>query len=280
MPFHTTVMSQWPSTSTVTINVAFIVSEDILTRLVTAIKELAGNDIKTFFRVGFADGSSVRYSDVDDLVKLSNLGTRTIRELHFSAVRPTAATESVRRTRLRALLRVLTNNPTNIKVNASEPLSISIVFDSARYGAPLARISVKGSERDVFDVGNAAREIVEMSRAWYSKLITIELFLVGMFLFVVGAFGVGSLLFRIAGIDGDIEYGVLEVLGGMAVIFGVPAVVLWVLNEAKKWLFPRAVFLIGEGKRRYDRTVFWRNTIGVVVLLGFLVSAAASFVVG
>lgn len=46
----------------------------------------------------------------------------------------------------------------------------------------------------------------------------------------------------------------------------------------QRWMFPRSVFALGDGKERMKRRAFWRNVLGLVILAGFVINLVAAVV--
>jgi hypothetical protein len=275
------------STSKQELKIAFVLDEDALRQLISKIQSTVGQQTVTTFYVGFSDKTTIQTSDINHVLSLPNSGPKTIDWLAFTITRRPNSGKPYRLKllrRLRASLHALWNPDSDTRRNrqgssamasrdkpADETLEVAVKFFNLS-GVSSVDYEIAGDEREVFYLTSAINESVLAVRTWYSKLAHMDTSWGWFILFpLVGA--------SLALIDFDSR------------IFGIPSWLVWagsfvvlvvlliVLKRSKGWLFPIAVFAIGEGRKHNERLRFWRTTIGVAVILGFIVSVVSGLIV-
>jgi hypothetical protein len=275
------------STSKQELTIAFVLDEDALRQLISKIQSTIGQQTVTSFNVGFSDKTTITTSSISDVLSLPNSGLKTIEQIAFTITRGPSSAKTYKFKFLRRARKAIqalrgadsdtnkdrvgsaASNPND--GSADEALKVSVKFWNIT-GVSSVDYEIAGDEREVFYLTSAINESVLAVRTWYSKLAHTEAGWLGIILVPLASFG-----FII--IDYDARMFGMPLWLVLAVSLVGLLVLLFLLAKLKSWLFPIAVFAIGEGRKHNERLRFWRTTIGVAVILGFIVSIVSGLLV-
>ena len=220
------------ASKTRSLDIAFVVTPDLLKRLTVILKETSDT---LEYTVKFSDGTSVHYDRIEDVVGQPNSDERSIISLIAGTADETDKSAYV-----------------NLKKNDS----------------PSLEYTINGAQRDVVYFADQLDDWVAATRQWYSPFFSgpsnasgagIILLLVAVVLPVYA----WDHISRLSGALGK---------GGSYNWVGLPALALmgvaeyWILK-----LFPRGTFAIGQGERRHQFFVYIRRTVMFGTLLSVLV---------
>ena len=239
--------------------VAFILTEELLKDCASTIEEaltstdeqLSAQRSKMQFQVEFARSGEFSTDELEDVLALANSGTGLIRSI-------TISTNLFRTPKVHMRFR----NTTSI--------------DSVSY-------SVTGNDRDTFLVAGRLDELVGRSRAWYSRLAHLDMVSVLLGLIVV-AWVIITTATGLMAILGKYHSGESNA-GDQAAAFVITMAALIVvtiagmlLNQFRRWLFPVAIFAIGDERRREQKLQFWRSVLGIAIIIALVVNVVTALV--
>lgn len=223
---------------------AFIVGEDELKKLADLLFDRVGN---LEIRAGCADDVARTFANVKELAAFENAKGKEIRRLHISA-------------RSDDFKKLAT-----IELSGSRWRGIALDF---------------GARDDV--VSRLRTEVLELiggMRPWYAVLHRVDFESIAFLAYLLLWFGLlVAAAFKWIPVDGGKEQNrsasalaQLVIYGGIAALFAMGIV----LNRFRDSVFPRAVFLIGQGKVRFQHL----ERIQWGIIIGFIVSFAAGVVI-
>lgn len=210
------------ASKTRTLDIAFVVTPDLLRRLAVILGETS-NTLE--YTAKFSDGTSVHYDKIEEVIGQPNSDERSIISLIAGTADETVKSAYV-----------------NLKKNDS----------------PSLEYTINGAQRDVIYFADQLDDWVAATRQWYSLFFSSEkgfsgarsvLFFV-VFLLPIYAWDHISRLSGALGKGGSYQWVALPAL----TLLGVAE--YWILK-----LFPRGTFAIGHGERRHQFFVYVRRTV-------------------
>lgn len=236
--------------------IAFVLSEDHIRRLVALISDNIESsssllEAAIHYKVEFPGSAELSTESLDDVLALPNSGNKQIKAIRMLAV-------------------------------GAEPSIYVRLSDISGYAN--VRYSVTGTDKQVFYITDKLGDVVGSIRMWHSRLSHADLFL--FVLMILWAFAVpaglifGWLLLSGRAPDEPLSAGRYILNTSLSyVLVGVLFGIVAVAAKVRSHLFPTAVFMIGDGKERYDRILFWRRTVmGVGIVLPLVVAALSALV--
>lgn len=220
--------------------IAYILDHDSLMRIVKILQEISE---LIEFTMTCSDDSKIECSSIDDVFAFANIKTRAITSI--SLVTPWGKRPQ-----------------------------INVRFRSEKYRP--VEYDVKGNDKEVYYFSGKLDEAISSLRQWYSKIAFVDIYLLlSLSLFIAYLLLIGFLM-----LVGKISikqivpksFTGIELLPVLAIIF-----LDRLLNFLRVRIFPVAIFLIGDGIKRYKNILFWRRTVGVSFLLSILASLIASW---
>lgn len=154
-----------------------------------------------------------------------------------------------------------------------------IDFESDGYRAGI-NYRIDGERDDAEHVEAEIEQIIARARQWYSHLAFVDLvgLLLGAALFAWLAF---SLIYFILALAGKVSEEPSSprdsaLAQGFAIVLVVILAAIGALgNKFRRWLFPVAIFALGEEGDRPRKLSAWRWFLGGTVVVGFIVNLAA-----
>lgn len=159
-------------------------------------------------------------------------------------------------------------------------LRTSIVFEEKQEYGGYIRYSVRGKDSEVLHMSRAIEEIIASTRMWYSSLVAFEPYHKGMLQGAYSSFslaattvsGALAALFYLGPSASRAHYLQIALAVSLFLIVS-PALAPPII----RFLFPAAIFAIGDGKARAENARFWRNIIGGGVILAIVVGLITAF---
>jgi hypothetical protein len=222
------------------LSIAFVLDELSLRRIVSI---LEGVSKPIEFEIACSDQFSVTYSTLDDVLNFPNSSQRRITAL-------------------------------SLTTPWGKSPGISVSLRNRDFLSMQSR--VRGTEQEVYLIAPRLEEALAPLRPWYSVISKWDLSIVFPGLLAVSVI-LGYLGFRIAvthhshdsvgvGIlTGFVSWGILF----LPAVFSAPLV---------RMVFPMGSFLIGDGVRRHQATLFWRRIVGGGLFISVLGSIIASLI--
>ncbi len=210
------------ASKTRTLNIAFVVTPDLLKRLAVILGETSDT---LEYTAKFSDGTSVHYNEIEDVIGQPNSYERSIVSLIAGTTDETVKSAYV-----------------NLKKNDS----------------PSLEYTINGAQRDVIYFADQLDDWVAATRQWYSPFFSGPSnpsgagLILGLALFLLPLYVWDhiSRLYVAVGKQGSYSW------------IGLPAIALmgvgeyWILK-----LFPRGTFAIGQGERRHQFFVWVQRAI-------------------
>ncbi len=237
---------------------AYMVDEDSLRRLDRLLNEEVLSEAEpspTYedapreftYQVYFSDGSNLRTYSLDEVVDLPNSRDRRI---------------------------------TSIAVSEPFWLHDLRVHISFRQYSSIAAVEyeVAGEASKALHLADRLDQHLSAVRQWYTPLIRVNEFKVLsilMFLFALAYLAFFVYAMNTEGITTiPPAIATFSFLGPVAIMV-IGAVFLWLRRK----LFPVATFAIGQGVARNKNLNYWRNVLGIVVVLGLILNVVAGLLV-
>jgi hypothetical protein len=219
--------------------------------------------------------------DADRLSRLHDLPSTYVDDLHY---RMESSDGISRQVNLEELLDA---------DNAAETQICEVYVSGGSYGErhvslwfinrrtlPIA-VNLSGPEPEVVDLDRRLTRLLAGTRPWYDWFSTVNVLpfalalvlaalLIGLF-FILTAIAQGLHGARESALSANLTTATLAMI-----VCLVPTVALLLLAAFQKRLFPVGTFAIGQGKQRHE----FGEKLRWVVIIGFVVSAAASLLVG
>lgn len=225
------------ASKTRSLNIAFVLSPDLLKRLAAILME-ASETLE--FTVKFADGTNVQYSRVEEIIEQPNSKHRSI----ISLIAGTAG--------------------------EGTPSANMVLKAKAKEGEPSVEYTVSGPQRSVVYLSDQLDDWVAAIRQWYSRGFSpgawIPILIVVIFLPIYAWNHASHFFFSEAVSQGKSESWVQ----------GLSIVLMWIVEYFIFRLFPRGTFTIGRGATRYQFLVSLRWSVLVALLVSFLASILAN----
>lgn len=190
---------------------------------------------KVDIRADCADGFSREFENVDDLIHYENSKSKEIRRLHLSA--------------------------------SSGDLSKSATITFPDFSKRGILIDFTGSEDFVYTLQRNTLDIITGTRPWYSILARIINSVYGWSL----AFGI---VYPALSVMSSFVYKVENIIVPF-IVFILTWMIVIPLNKLCQFLFPQAVFTIGQGKFRFEDKERFQWGVGIA----FIVSLAAGLII-
>jgi hypothetical protein len=221
---------QSEASKTRTLNIAFVVTPDLLKRLAVILGETSDS---LEYTVKFSDGTSVRYDRIEDVIEQPNSDKRSIVSL--------------------------------IAGTANEAVKSAYV-NLKKDDYPSLEYTINGAQRDVIYFADQLDDWVAAMRQWYSPFISnpssTDFSGASMLLFLavlalpLYAWEYISRLYSPLGKGHPYSWVAIPAL----IIMGTAE--YWILK-----LFPRGTFAIGQGERRHQFFIYTRRTVLVGCIL-------------
>jgi hypothetical protein len=221
-----------PSVSTSQVfDIAYVLDEQNLRQLDNLLKEFSP---QIEYELECSDSSTFNYDSVEPIIKFANISKRRITKL--TARSPFG----------------LTKPPTLLKIYMT--LEVSSFLPPIYY-------SIDGEdEKNVFYMANKLDEFFVAHKQWYTNLVNIYFFLL-FFLFIGMCFLIPAILYSLRQFP--------DQASGISV--SVALIIILCLAIILNRLFPKSIFAIGEGVKRYERIKTCR-TILSTLLIGMFIS--------
>jgi hypothetical protein len=236
------------ASKTRSLKIAFVVNADHLRRLDTVLSE-ASKQLE--YTVGFSDGTSVRYNDVEDVIKLPNssehsitsliAGTPEEKTLDDIPYMPISAGPGVPST----------------KVAVGPPPTAYVTLRKSNPAeAPSVEYTITGPQRNVVYLGAQLDDWVAAIRQWYSFFGSFGAagFVLALFAFFGPLLLWDKLLLLFPQVVRTLSWVKLLVL-----------VLLYVVEFGIFKLFPRGTFAIGRGATRNEFLMKLRMAVGALL---------------
>jgi hypothetical protein len=220
---------------------AFQITTKEIQALWTAVSQNSSHAKLTF---GCSDGSAIATTDADSVLKFPNSRTRSISRIEFDN-------------------------------GYGSDLRIRVVFESTA-GFSKIQYQLAGDDKAVLHKAREIEEIIETCRVWYSSIaaspfargaLTASFYFIGF---------IGSFWAFVALNHGT--KGMPRILNYLPILLSPFYLVALLANRWIPWMFPPAVFAIGDGIRRARNSAFLRRFVGVTLLAGLILSVAGRFV--
>ena len=230
---------------------AFVVSPDGVKKIVELLQKHIG---KVDISAGCADDFSREFKTVKDLIAYENSKTKEISSIYLRAR------------------------------SDDYSKSITIVFRRSSWLSLGISIDAIGREDVVSRLKEKILDIVAGMRPWYDVVYRLNLlckFLLWGIFFILGFIRILSYISVLAleskWVPVDEILTILAALprGRLAITSILLLVIALSFNKLREFFFPSAVFMIGQGESRFK----YKERFQWVVIIGFVVSLAASFVV-
>jgi len=213
--------------------IAFVLGEQSLRQILTIMSSVS-EDIGYILEC--SDRSTITCSSLDEVLGFQNSKRRRIRGL---------------------ILHTPYDQPTYVQVRFREDVSLDPI-----------ECTVRGNDETVLILSSRLDDSISSLTQWYGVLAfysTAWLLLLTTGLLLLGLIGIGAFGHPDHATNERIEGLRLGgvILATVFLTFGVT----WVQNA----LFPRSVFLIGDGRSRYNRIVFFRRSLILPFLIGLIV---------
>src|SRR5258708_3867810 len=244
------------------LKIAFVVNADHLRRLATVLGE-ASKQLE--YTVGLSDGTSVRYSDVEDIIKLPNSKERSITSL-IAGTPEEKTLDDIRYMPGKGQVGVPS---TEAAVNPPSTAYVTLRKSNAAE-SPSVEYTITGPQRHVIYLGARLDDWIAATRQWYSPGRSSEA--VGAVLAIVAIFG--PLLL------GD---KVLQFLPArvktLAWVKPLAIVLPYVAEVGIFNLFPYATFAIGRGATKHDFLI-WLRRAAVALVASTIVGVIIKLILG
>ena len=228
---------------------AFVVGPDELKKLVDLLQERVG---KVSISADCIDKIQREFSTVKELIDYENPKSKRISRIYLSAR------------------------------SDDYSKSATIAFrDSSSFSGGVS-LSITAREDVVLRLKDKILDIVAGTRRWYSPLATFDFtkiihWIVYFLFFFVVVISIAFLAFKFGLISDDKEG--IEIRDQVRVFITFPSFIFFIvcftfLSKPFKWLFPSGVFMIGQGRSRYETL----ERIQWCVVIAFMVSLAAGVV--
>lgn len=216
---------------------AFVVGKDELKKVADLLSDRIGN---LEIRADCTDDVARMFATVENLAAFENAKGKEIRRLQFSARSGDFKKRAV------------------IDLSDSRWRGISLDFEASDDVVSLLRT-------DILD-------LIGGMRPWYAALHRIDFASIALIAYFMLSFSL-LIVFAFKWIQVDLSYSALSALvvsGGIAILFAVFAIGI-ALNRFRDSLFPRAVFLIGQGIARFQQLerIHWG------IIIAFIISFAS-----
>ena len=247
-----------------TYRTAFVLTEQLVRDMTTLINENSASttdpanlDDRFQFTIKMVNDSAIRTGDVEDVLRLANHKDARITSL--------SGTTGYR----------------------FEP-KVSLTFARSDYGFTIS-YTVAGSQVASSFIASQLEEIIKRSKPWYNKIATTDSVAV-LLNFMLGLCVLASILGVVVRLNQDAASAaklesettvdsVLTVLNWI----GFAALALiglgYLLNKLRAWVFPIAIFAIGDGVQLVSRLAWWRGLLGVAVIVAALVNIATGLLI-
>jgi hypothetical protein len=231
-------MSKNEASKTRPLDIAFVVDAEHLKRLAVILAETSD---KLEYTVTFSDGTSVHYSDIEDIIGQSNSTERSIVSL--------------------------------IAGTADERFKSAFV-NLKKDGSPSLEYTVHGSQRDVIYFANQLDDWVASVRQWYSPFISSEMgspasVALGIACLILPLYAWDRISRHYSGFGRDGSYQWLAVPALVAMGFAE----YYILR-----LFPRGTFAVGHGMKQSQFNIYLRNTVLVGLALSVIAGVIANWI--
>jgi hypothetical protein len=230
------------ASKTRSLNIAFVVDEELLRRLEVVLTEVSK---ALEYTVKYSDGTTVHYSDIEDIIKQPNVKPHSI-------ISVTAAADD------------------------SNGQSGYIILRAIPPSSPSVEYTINGSQRNVIYVADQLDDWIAALRQWFSPFRTSIL---GSGLITIGAL-FGPMLLIFIGFEHFFPQMArsntvkLSVLVGLLIsMVPVYAIEVWIFM-----LFPRATFAIGQGAKRHQLFVYLRYGVLGAFVLSIIASLLANLI--
>lgn len=224
------------ASKTRSLKIAFVVNADNLRRLNTVLSE-ASKQLE--YTVGFSDGTSVRYGDVEDIIKLPNSAEHSITSL--IAGTPEEGNQSA-----------------FVTLRKSGPESPSLEY------------TLNGQQRNVVYLGAQLDDWVAAIRQWYS---------VGRSFEAAGAFfALIVLLAPIFAWGYLFQFLFPQALRTLSWVKSLAIVLLYVAEFGIFKLFPRGTFAIGRVAARHEFLVWVRRGVLAALAVSVIAGVIANLI--
>jgi hypothetical protein len=224
------------ASKTRTLNIAFVVTPDLLKRLAVIMGEASD---ALDYTVRFSDGTSVRYDSIEDVIGQPNSNERLITSLIAGTADETDKSAYV-----------------NLKKNDQ----------------PSLEYTINGTQRDVVYFADQLDDWVAAIRQWYSPLFsgTPDFpSVVAMIIILAGAFFLPFYaLEHVSRLHPAFGKG-----GLYAWVAALAWIMWWIAGYWILKVFPRGTFATGQGERRHQFLVYLRRTVIFGTILSVLVRA-------
>ena len=220
----------------------FVIGSSELEEVVALLEEHIGG---VYIRVECADDLSRDFETVQELIAYRNPKSKEILRIYISA---------------------LSDNHSK---------SALIAFVHSTWSGILIRC--KGPEDTVSRLKENILDIIAGMRSWYNIVYNFKFSMTISLIFgtIIGLCIPSALGYKVGEIG---EVGLITFLRGVApisLIAAITFVLFWfLLQKPYKYLFPKAVFVIGQGKSRFEH----QQRVRWCVIIGFFVSLAAGLV--
>jgi hypothetical protein len=232
-------MSKNEASKTRTLDIAFVVDAEHLRRLAVILAETSD---KLEYTVTFSDGTSVHYSDIEDIIGQSNSTERSIVSL--------------------------------IAGTADERFKSGFV-NLRKDGSPSLEYTVHGTQRDVIYFANQLDDWVASVRQWYSPFVSSEKGFNGAGLILAAAVFFTPLYAwdRISRFSGALGKGGSYQWVALLALAAMGVTEYYILR-----LFPRGSFAVGHGMKRSQFSIYVRNTVLVGLILSVIAGVIANWI--
>jgi hypothetical protein len=210
------------ASKTRSLNIAFVVTPDLLKRLAVILGETSYN---LEYTAKFSDGTSVRYDKIEDVIGQPNSDERSILSL--------------------------------IAGTADESFKSAYV-NLKKKDLPSLEYTINGTQRDVIYFADKLDDWIAAGRQWYSPFVFPQAGLFGpALLLLVLAAGWPIFVFKYSSLRPGLfgQGGAYEWVGVLAMF------VVWIVEYFVFQLFPRVTFAIGQGERRHQFFIYVRRTV-------------------
>jgi hypothetical protein len=220
------------ASKTRTLDIAFVVTPDLLKRLAVILGETSDH---LEYTAKFSDGTSVHYDKIEDVIGQPNSDERSIVSLIAGT-----ADETVR----------------------------SAYVNLKKSGSPSLEYTINGAHRDVIYFADQLDDWVAATRQWYSPFFSgpsnpsgagVVLFFIALFL-PIYAWDHISRLSPVLGKGGSYQWIALPAM-----------IAMWVAEYFVFQLFPRGTFAIGQGERQHQFFIYVRRTVIFGSILSVLI---------
>jgi hypothetical protein len=214
------------------LDIAFVVTPDLLKRLAVILEETS---YALEYTVSFSNGTTVRYDNIDRVIEQPNSDERQIVSLIAGTADETVKSAYV-----------------NLKKNDS----------------PSLEYTISGTQRDVIYLANQLDDWVAAARQWYSPFFSgasgPSVF--GFVLFAALLFLPLYVWAHIARLSAQLGNGGSYQLLAVPAMFGMWATEYWILK-----IFPRGIFAVGQGEKRHQFFIYVRRSVILGTAISVLV---------